>query len=204
MCVAEEELSAGPTLDRPLLRQTLERLAAGDAHILVVSSIDRLALSFQDLAVVLQWFEDSAGASLVSIGGTFPVDMTREDGQTLVSALVALGAWDRTCSSQRAQEALLATRARGLPISRPAVADQPGLKDLVRTLRGRGLTLREIADMLNRAEIPTLRGGQEWRPSSLQSILGYRRQPRTRKGTLPPPRPVVDPAAGDIGEMVDL
>ena len=203
--MAEEEdcPRARPSIG-PLLRQTLECLADGDAHILVVSSIDRLALSFQDLAVVLQWFEDSAGASLVSSAGTLPVDMTREDGQTLVSALVALGAWDRNAARSERRKRCWPRRARGLPISRPAVADQPGLKDLVRTLRDRGLTLREIADTLNRAEIPTLRGGQEWRPSSLQSILGYRRQPRTRKGTLPPPRPVVDPAAGDIGEMVDL
>jgi recombinase len=37
------------------------------------------------------------------------------------------------------------------------------------------MTLRAIADTLNREGVPTVRGGAEWRPSSVQSVLGYRR-----------------------------
>jgi hypothetical protein len=37
------------------------------------------------------------------------------------------------------------------------------------------MTLQAIADQLNHDNIPTLRGGQEWRPSSVQAAVGYKR-----------------------------
>jgi hypothetical protein len=37
------------------------------------------------------------------------------------------------------------------------------------------MTLQGIADALNEEGVPTVRGGAEWRPSSVQSALGYRR-----------------------------
>ena len=33
-----------------------------------------------------------------------------------------------------------------------------------------------IADALNAEGVPTVRGGAKWRPSSLQSVTGYRRK----------------------------
>jgi hypothetical protein len=40
------------------------------------------------------------------------------------------------------------------------------------------MTLQAIADVLNAEGIPTLRGGAQWRPSSVQSAAGYRRPPK--------------------------
>ena len=37
------------------------------------------------------------------------------------------------------------------------------------------MTLQAIANQLNHEHIPTLRGGQEWRPSSVQAAVGYKR-----------------------------
>jgi len=37
------------------------------------------------------------------------------------------------------------------------------------------MTLQAIADQLNAEGVPTLRGGREWRPSSIQAAVGYRR-----------------------------
>jgi hypothetical protein len=37
------------------------------------------------------------------------------------------------------------------------------------------MTLQAIADRLNSENVPTLRGGKKWRPSSIQAPLGYRR-----------------------------
>jgi hypothetical protein len=37
------------------------------------------------------------------------------------------------------------------------------------------MTLQAIADRLNEEGIPTLRGGKQWRPSSVQAATGYRR-----------------------------
>jgi hypothetical protein len=50
------------------------------------------------------------------------------------------------------------------------------------TMRSANMTLQQIADQFNAESIPTLRGGREWRPSSIQTALGYRRPgPRDRR-----------------------
>jgi uncharacterized protein (DUF433 family) len=61
---------------------------------------------------------------------------------------------------------------------RPAVADRPLLQRRIAMMRASGMTLQAIADTLNREGIPTLRGGSEWRPSSVQAAVGYRRPRR--------------------------
>ena len=45
-------------------------------------------------------------------------------------------------------------------------------------MRARGMTLQAIADTLNSEGVPTLRGGSEWRPSSVQAAVGYKRPKR--------------------------
>jgi hypothetical protein len=45
----------------------------------------------------------------------------------------------------------------------------------IMTMRSANMTLQQIADQFNAESIPTLRGGREWRPSSIQTALGYRR-----------------------------
>jgi hypothetical protein len=47
-------------------------------------------------------------------------------------------------------------------------------------MRHEGMTLQAIADRLNAEGVPTLRGGTEWRPSSVQAAAGYRR-PKGRR-----------------------
>jgi hypothetical protein len=37
---------------------------------------------------------------------------------------------------------------------------------------------KAIADRLNEESVPTLRGGEKWRPSSVQAAVGYRRPQR--------------------------
>jgi len=65
-------------------------------------------------------------------------------------------------------------------------------------LRDRGLSLEAIAATLNSEGVPTPRGGARWRPSSVQSALGYRRPRPPAPGAPPPPprhhRPPSPPA----------
>jgi hypothetical protein len=61
---------------------------------------------------------------------------------------------------------------------RPAVADRPLLQRRIATMRASGMTLQAIANTLNREGVPTLRGGAEWRPSSVQAAAGYKRPRR--------------------------
>jgi DNA invertase Pin-like site-specific DNA recombinase len=179
---------AGPKLDRRGLHRALGLLETGEAQVLVVSSLDRLALTLRDLALLFDWFEQ-AGADLLAAGGTLPIDTTTEQGAQMTSGLAALGEWERGALAQRTQEALEASRARGRRISRQAVADIPDLRELIERLRKEGLTLQEIADVLNQHGVPTLRGGARWRPSSLQAALGYRRRRPRQPSPLPPSHP---------------
>jgi len=58
------------------------------------------------------------------------------------------------------------------------VQDVPALKQRIASMREEGMTLQAIADVLNSEGVPTLRGGAQWRPSSVQSAAGYRRPPK--------------------------
>jgi DNA invertase Pin-like site-specific DNA recombinase len=193
----EESVGVGPGLDRPELHRALTLLSEGEAHVLIVSSIDRLAPSLRDLAVLFRWFEAAAGPKLISVGGhgIDAIDTTTRQGQGFATALIHLGEWEHSLASIRAQEALLARRVAGHPISRPAVADNEKLGALVKGLRKEGRTLQQIADLLNAHNVPTRRRGALWRPSSLQTVLGYRRKPAERPPVLPPPRPAPPDAA---------
>ena len=104
-------------------------------------------------------------------------------GQTTAETIVALGTWEREKLSARARRG----REAAPWTARPAVGQDPALKERVVTMRDQGMTLQAIADALNRDGVPTLRGGAKWRPSSVQSALGYKRPRRSRAG-LPPPR----------------
>ena len=88
---------------------------------------------------------------------------------------MSLGAWERDRLAERTRRGLEAARAQGGPISRPSVNDVPALKEWIAELRASGLTLQAIADRLNEEGVPTLRGGEKWRPSSVQTAAGYRR-----------------------------
>ena len=66
--------------------------------------------------------------------------------------------------------------ANGRPRRRPALADDPELVERIVQMRAQGMTLQAIADRLNEEGVPTVRGGAEWRPSSVRSGLGYKRR----------------------------
>ena len=67
-----------------------------------------------------------------------------------------------------------ATRAARLAVHAPELRRRIG-----ELREQQGLSLQAIADVLNAEEVPTPRGGKQWRPSSVQAALGYRRPPPT-------------------------
>jgi DNA invertase Pin-like site-specific DNA recombinase len=179
-----EDPDAGSRLDRPQLRRALELLSRGEAHGMVVSDLDRLTPSLFDLVALLRWFQE-AGCALVLL--TPELDTSTAEW---AEAFGRVAEWERTMIATRSREGLAARRRRGEPISRPAVADRPELLDRIKQMHHAGLRLQDIADKLNADGVPTLRGGAKWRPSSIQTAIGYRRPRReTKHAMLPPPRP---------------
>jgi hypothetical protein len=96
------------------------------------------------------------------------LDTSTEEGQLAADALISVGEFDN-----------------GRP-RRPAVQDLPALRKHIVAMRASGMTLQAIANRLNAEGVPTLRGGKQWRPSSVQVALGYRRPGQGRRtGSLP-------------------
>jgi DNA invertase Pin-like site-specific DNA recombinase len=184
--VRDVESHASSDLRRPGLTYALERLAARDASCLVVSSIERLTRTAANLGALLGWLTE-CDARLVVID--LDLDTGTEEGQLGARALATVGGIERRKLEERTRKGLEA--ARNLRRSgRPAVSDQPSLKQRIADMRSAGMTLQAIADTLNAEGVPTLRGGAEWRPSSVQAAAGYKR-PR-RKGVLQGPAPPRD------------
>src|SRR5262249_4695986 len=75
------------------------------------------------------------------------------------------------------------------PRQRVPATDRAALVRRINAMRADNMTLQAIADQLNAEGAPTLRGGAMWRPSSVQTTLGYRR-PGSRSQ---PPNPFDHP-----------
>jgi len=163
---------AGVTLQRPALGYALKRIADGDAAGLVVRDLRRLSRSIVDLGALMAWFRD-ADATLVALD--LDINTSTPKGQQVASALIALSAHKRERVAQdrprSAESRPSSVRASG----RPAVRHDPDLLARIAEMRAANMTLQAIADRLNAEGVPTRRGGAKWRPSSIQSALGYRR-----------------------------
>ena len=166
-------------LDRPGLTYALERVTSGEASCLVVSQLRRLSPSAADLGRILESIARNGGR-LVALD--VDVDTAAPAGRKAANVLISVGAWERERVGQRTRKGLEAARAKGQRIGRPAVDDVPELKERIAAMRAKGMTLQAIADRLNAEGIPTLRGGEKWRPSSVQAAVGYRRPPRRWDG----------------------
>jgi Putative peptidoglycan binding domain/Resolvase, N terminal domain/Recombinase len=224
------------TRDRPELSHALERIADGQARGLVVSDLQRLTRSAQDLGALMAWFRD-ADATLVALD--LGLDTSTPAGRQVASTLIALGArgtpadgrTETPVSGSGGQTRVNGggqTRVNGggqtpvtgrreppvnddrtatpnghageMPVNgggqtpvydpsqtpvydrdetsingRAAVKDRPELLERITAMRAANLSLQQIADQLNAENVPTLRGGRQWRPSSIQAALGYRR-----------------------------
>jgi DNA invertase Pin-like site-specific DNA recombinase len=159
-------------LERPGLLYALERIADGEASCLVVSHLERLTRSAADLGRIVEWFEQCHGR-LVAID--LRLDTGSAEGRLTARTLIAIGEWEGRRIADRTKKGLAAARARRAITGPPTVDDRPGLKEHIVTLRNQGMTLQAIADRLNAEQIPTLRGGTKWRPSSVHVAAGYRR-----------------------------
>ena len=177
----------GRVLERPGLGYALGRIADGQACGLVVSDLQRLGRSIVDLGALMAWFRD-ANATLIALD--LGIDTSTAEGERVASTLIALSARAHERIADRTRNRLAERRANGHSNGRPAVRDRPELMERIAAMRAGGLSLQAIADQLNAENVPTLRGGAKWRPSSIQAALGYRRPgPRDHLPRLTPDRP---------------
>jgi hypothetical protein len=156
------------------LAGALEPISAGQAGTLFVHRLESVAGSFGELIRLLDWLAE-AGADLVA--ADVGLDTAAPRGRRMVALLREIDRWGREPDHPKK------------PRGRPGLAHvAPHVAERIAELRERGLSLQAIADALNADGVPTPRGGAQWRPSSVQSALGYRRPRPPAPGT-PPPRP---------------
>jgi hypothetical protein len=157
------------------LAGALEPISAGQAGTLFVHRLESVASSFGELLRLLDWLAE-AGADLVA--ADVGLDTATAQGRRIVALLREIDRWGREPD-----------RPQRRPRGRPGLAHlAPHVAERIAELRERGLSLQAIADALNAEGVATPRGGARWRPSSVQSALGYRR-PRPPAPGAPPPRP---------------
>jgi DNA invertase Pin-like site-specific DNA recombinase len=176
--IRDREPKAGKALDRAGLSYLIDRLAAGDATCVVVSSLDRLSRSVAELGDIVQWLEENE-VRLIAID--LALDTASASGRSTARALASVAGWERERLLGRTRKGLAAARAKQHAATGPAGQDWDEIKQRIAAMRADGMTLQAIADVLNREGVPTQRGGTEWRPSSVQTAAGYRRPPRPRK-----------------------
>jgi DNA invertase Pin-like site-specific DNA recombinase len=182
--LVRDEGASGKDLDRPGLKHALQLIADGHADGIAIAKLDRLSRSVVDFGALLEWLEE-AGATLAALD--LNVDTGTPAGRMVAHVLMAVAEWERRTIAARTKAGLAAKRAKGESTGRPAVADEPGLVERIREMRASGMSLQAIADRLNAEDVPTMRGAERWRASSVQTAAGWRRRPpRRRHPALPP------------------
>jgi DNA invertase Pin-like site-specific DNA recombinase len=171
--VSEREPAKGKGLTRPGLEYALRRILAGDAEGLMVCDLSRLTRSSGQLGAILQWFVKH-DLRLVAIAEE--INTAEHSGQVTARTLIGFSNRERDRITARTRRGLEVARSSGRPARRPAVTDDPHLRERIQRMREGHMSLQAIADALNAEGVPTVRGGAEWRPSSLQSVTGYRRR----------------------------
>jgi DNA invertase Pin-like site-specific DNA recombinase len=177
--VHDLDTASGAGLERPGLRYVLEQIGSGEAYCLVVEGLDRLGASASAVGALVSWF-DVDGRRLVA--ADLDLDTGTPTGKVAARALAAAGQLESRKLAERTRRGLAAARAKGGSSGRPSVAERPELRERIALMRAEGKTLQAIADELNAAGVPTLRGGTRWRPSSVQAATGYKR-PGRRPGS---------------------
>jgi DNA invertase Pin-like site-specific DNA recombinase len=170
--ITEREPMKRRGLSRPGLEYALSRIKRGDGDGLVVLDLSRLTRSAVQLGAILQWVM-AHGLRLVSVAEE--IDTAEPSGRVAIKTLIGFSNRERARITERTRRGLESAREAARQ-RRPAVTDDPDLRERIRRMREENMSLQAIADALNAEGVPTVRGGAKWRPSSLQAVTGYRRK----------------------------
>ena len=179
-CYVDAGLSGGRADNRPGLQAALVDACKRRAP-LVVYSLSRVARSTKDALAIAERL-DKAGADLVSLSEA--IDTTSAAGKMLFRMLAVLAEFERDLCSERTTSALAFKRRQGLRISGKipygsrleagalvAVEDEQAAIRLMVDLRESGLSLRAIAEELERRQIKRQNGAHVWPSNVVLMVL---------------------------------
>jgi DNA invertase Pin-like site-specific DNA recombinase len=173
-------LSGGRADNRPGLQAALDATCR-ERGVLVVLSLSRLARSTKDTISIAERL-DRSGADLVSLSER--IDTTSAAGRMVFRMLAVLAEFERDLVSERTASAMAHKRAKGELVGRvpfgfdlaadgvqlvPNAREQRAV-EIIAELRGRGWSLRRIADELTARGVPTKSGGSSWTHTAVARI----------------------------------
>ena len=147
--------------DRPALADALARLDAGDAKVLIVHSLSRLA---RDTIAVLRLADraKSMGWDLVVLD--LRLDTTTAAGRFSLTVLAAVAELERGQCSERTRAGLAAAKRKGVRLGGPVSAHTRTAGPRAAVLHAGGMTWRQVAQRLTDEGYLTARGGSTWGP----------------------------------------
>ncbi len=170
--VLSDEGASGKSMKkRPQLVEVLDRLRRGDADVLVVSKLDRLARSVFDFADLLGRATREGWAIVVL---DIDVDMSKPYGKAVAQIMMTVAELERELISGRISEALQVKIADGVAVGRPHSVPPETVRH-IEQLRSSGSTYRAVAAALNDAQVPTGLGAAQWSAGSVAAVLKRKR-----------------------------
>jgi site-specific DNA recombinase len=148
----------------------------------IIAKLDRLTRSVKDLAELLERFE-RRGVSLVSVAES--LDTASAPARLVINIMRAVSQWEREAAGERTKDAMRHKKSNGECVEsvaygfrrapdgehvEPKPNEQAALA-LIRSLRGQGRSLRQIAAALNGQALHTRRGAG-WRHDHILRIVG--------------------------------
>ena len=166
----EEGRSGKSITGRPVLRKCLDMLDKGNATALFVTRIDRLARSTQDfLSIIDRANKNDWRVVMLDLN----LDTASYQGRFVVTIMSALAEMERAIIAERQKDVHRDRRENGKiwgidlgPTSK--VSEE--VQQRVVEYRDKGVSLHEIARILNSETVPTT-GGGKWHASSIANVL---------------------------------
>lgn len=166
----EEGRSGKSIKGRPVLRNGLDRLDHGDAAALFVTRIDRLARSTQDFLTIIDRANQN-GWRLVMLD--LNLDTSAYQGRFVVTIMSALAEMERAIIAERQKDVHKDRREKGLKWGVDLGPKQMLSQDVTEQIfssRDLGMSYGKIADMLNKAGVPTALG-KKWYSSTIKYVV---------------------------------
>jgi DNA invertase Pin-like site-specific DNA recombinase len=165
--IVEDAGYSAKDLRRPGIGVVLERMASGEADVLVVSKLDRLSRSLIDFAQIMATAQRE-GWALVALD--LGVDTATPGGEMMANVLASFAQYERRIIGQRTRDGLAAKKAAGVKLGRRSTLP-PEVADRIVAAHQAGDTLAAIARGLQADSVPTGQGGAQWYPASVRAVL---------------------------------
>lgn len=169
--ILREEGRSGKSIKgRPVLTKALEDLDSGKAEALFVTRLDRLARSTRDfLEIVDRSHKHGWRLMLLDLG----LDTATYQGRFVVTIMSAMAEMERGMISMRQkdihQDRRNSGKRWGVDLG-PLPLASKDIEERISKLRDANVSYKEISDIFNKEEIPTLLKGKKWYASTVRDI----------------------------------